>query len=97
VIKDENLVDNSFRLGEVLRRELRNIGSPRVAQVRGKGLLNAIVIKDNGDGVTAMDVCLRLRDNGLLAKPTHGTIIRCVRRSASPPPLPSSVAEWLVP
>ena len=74
---DEKLAENSFTLGEVLRKQLRSCGSKRLDLVRGKGLMNAIVIKDAGDKVTAMDVCLRLRDNGLLAKPTHGDIIRC--------------------
>jgi Aminotransferase class-III len=77
VLVDEKLAENSAKLGEVLRRELRAGGSKRLELVRGKGLMNAIVIKDLGDGVSAMDVCLKLRDNGLLAKPTHGDIIRC--------------------
>ena len=73
---EERLADNSTSRGVSLRERLRAIGSPRVRTVRGKGLMNAMVIKDVGDGVTAMDVCMRLRDNGLLAKPTHGDIIR---------------------
>jgi ornithine--oxo-acid transaminase len=77
VLVDENLVQNSFVRGEALRKRLAAIKSPRIATVRGKGLMNAIVIRDVGDQATAMDVCLRLRDNGLLAKPTHGDIIRC--------------------
>jgi hypothetical protein len=77
VLLDESLADNAFRLGHILRAELRADQSPRLELVRGKGLLNAIRIKDLGDGVTAMDICLKLRDNGLLAKPTHGDIIRC--------------------
>ena len=72
---DEGLADNAAVLGEVFRREMRSIASDRVSVVRGKGLLNAVVIKEQG-GVTAGDVCMRLRDNGLLAKPTHGDIIR---------------------
>lgn len=64
-------------MGVLIRERLRSIDSSRIATVRGKGLMNAMVIKDVGDGVTAMDVCMRLRDNGLLAKPTHGDIIRC--------------------
>jgi ornithine--oxo-acid transaminase len=75
VVKDEKLAENSERLGEILRRELAAIDSDMITLVRGKGLLNAIVIKPN-DGKEAWDVCLKLRDNGLLAKPTHGDIIR---------------------
>ena len=75
VVKDEELAANSERLGEILRRELAAIDSDMITLVRGKGLLNAIVIKPK-DGMEAWDVCLKLRDNGLLAKPTHGDIIR---------------------
>ena len=75
VVIDEKLAENAFRLGEIFRREMRAIDSDMVTLVRGKGLLNAIVIKPK-NGKKAWDVCLRLRDNGLLAKPTHGDIIR---------------------
>jgi ornithine--oxo-acid transaminase len=75
VVVDEKLADNSQRLGEILRSELRKINSPRITAIRGKGLLNAIVI-DDSKGINAWDVCLKLKDNGLLAKPTHGDIIR---------------------
>ena len=75
VVKDEMLAENSERLGQILRRELEAIDSDMITLVRGKGLLNAIVIKPK-DGKEAWDVCLKLRDNGLLAKPTHGDIIR---------------------
>jgi len=75
VVKDEKLAANSQRLGEILRRELAAIDNDMITLVRGKGLLNAIVIKPK-DGKEAWDVCLKLRDNGLLAKPTHGDIIR---------------------
>ena len=75
VVLDEKLAENAFRLGEIFRREMRAIDSDMVTLVRGKGLLNAIVIKPK-NGKEAWDVCLRLRDNGLLAKPTHGDIIR---------------------
>ncbi len=75
VLKDEKLAENSERLGKILRDELAAIPSTRITTVRGKGLLNAIVIEPK-DGKTAWDVCLRLKDNGLLAKPTHGDIIR---------------------
>ena len=75
VVLDENLAENAYRLGEIFRREMSAIDSDMVSLVRGKGLLNAIVIKPK-NGKEAWDVCLRLRDNGLLAKPTHGDIIR---------------------
>jgi ornithine--oxo-acid transaminase len=75
VVKDEKLAENSERLGKILRSELANFDNDMITLVRGKGLLNAIVIKPK-DGKEAWDVCLKLRDNGLLAKPTHGDIIR---------------------
>tara|TARA_B100000683_G_scaffold138400_1_gene134896 strand:+ start:2931 stop:4142 length:1212 start_codon:yes stop_codon:yes gene_type:complete len=75
VVKNENLAENSKKLGEILRKELRAIDSDMISLVRGKGLLNAIVIKPKNNK-DAWDVCLKLRDNGLLAKPTHGDIIR---------------------
>ncbi len=75
ILKDESLADNAARLGEILRRELRNIGSDMITVVRGKGLLNAIVIKPV-NGKDAWDVCLKMAEHGLLAKPTHGDIIR---------------------
>ncbi|MDR1414247.1 MAG: ornithine--oxo-acid transaminase [Odoribacteraceae bacterium] len=75
IVKDEKLAENAERLGRVFRERVSAIQSPRVELVRGKGLLNAVVIKPK-DGQTAWDVCLKLRDNGLLAKPTHEHIIR---------------------
>jgi ornithine--oxo-acid transaminase len=75
VVIDEKLSENAERLGEVLRAGLREIKSDRVTAVRGKGLLNAIVIQEK-DGIDAWDVCLKLKERGLLAKPTHGDIIR---------------------
>ena len=75
VVKNENLAENSARLGEILRKELVAIDSDMISLVRGKGLLNAIVINPKNNK-NAWDVCLKLRDNGLLAKPTHGDIIR---------------------
>tara|TARA_B100001540_G_scaffold317620_1_gene351657 strand:+ start:1532 stop:2743 length:1212 start_codon:yes stop_codon:yes gene_type:complete len=75
VIRDEKLAENAERLGNILRVELSAIKHDMITIVRGKGLLNAIVIKPK-NGKEAWDVCLRLRDNGLLAKPTHGDIIR---------------------
>ena len=76
VVEDEGLVENARRLGELFRERMRAIKSPLVTAVRGKGLLNAIDITPFGDGKTAYDVCLLLRDNGLLAKQTHVHTIR---------------------
>jgi ornithine--oxo-acid transaminase len=75
VIRDEKLAENSERLGKIFRDELKKVKSERIELVRGKGLLNAVVIKPM-NGKTAWDVCLALKDNGLLAKPTHEHIIR---------------------
>jgi len=75
VIEKEKLADNAARLGEIFRNELRKIKSDMIEVVRGKGLLNAVVIKPK-NGKEAWDVCLALKDNGLLAKPTHQHIIR---------------------
>jgi ornithine--oxo-acid transaminase len=75
VIKSENMVENSFKMGEILRAELAKLNSPFIASIRGRGLLNAIVIKhDNPEA--AWDLCLYLKDLGILAKPTHGDKIR---------------------
>jgi ornithine--oxo-acid transaminase len=75
VIKDEKLAENAERLGEIFRTELRNIKSDMVELVRGKGLLNAVVIKPR-NGKEAWDVCLAMKEKGVIAKPTHGHIIR---------------------
>ena len=75
VVREEKLAENADRLGNLFRDELRKVDSPFIELVRGKGLLNAIVIKPQNDK-TAWDVCLKMRDNGLLAKPTHQHIIR---------------------
>lgn len=75
VVRDENLAENAEALGKVFRERMRNIHSDMVELVRGKGLLNAVVIRPK-HGKTAWDVCLKLRDKGLLAKPTHQHIIR---------------------
>jgi ornithine--oxo-acid transaminase len=75
IIKNEKLSERAQELGEKFRAELKKIDSPMVELVRGKGLLNAIVIKPT-KGKTAWDVCLALKENGLLAKPTHEHIIR---------------------
>lgn len=78
IVLDEKLADNAQELGELFRDELNKyISSSTIcSMVRGKGLLNAILINDTEDSDTAWNICLRLRDNGLLAKPTHGNIIR---------------------
>lgn len=78
VVEEENLAENAERLGQLLREKLNDyiIESSLVSLVRGKGLLNAIVINDTEESDTAYNICLALRDNGLLAKPTHGNIIR---------------------
>lgn len=78
VVKEESLAENAFQMGELFRKEMNKYieTSTIVKLVRGKGLLNAIVINDDEDSDTAWNICLALRDNGLLAKPTHGNIIR---------------------
>ncbi|NNK69764.1 MAG: ornithine--oxo-acid transaminase [Flavobacteriaceae bacterium] len=78
VVRDEGLAENADKLGKIFRNEINEYikDSEVVDLVRGKGLLNAIVINDDEDSDLAWDICLRLRDNGLLAKPTHGNIIR---------------------
>ncbi|XP_012688871.1 ornithine aminotransferase, mitochondrial [Clupea harengus] len=75
VLEEEKLAENADKMGQLLRTELMKLPNDIVTTVRGKGLLNAIVIKET-KGYDAWRVCLRLRDNGLLAKPTHGDIIR---------------------
>ena len=75
VIQNEGLVENAERLGKIFRKEMRAIDSPLIEIVRGKGLLNAVAIKPI-NGKTAWDVCLALKENGLIAKPTHEHIIR---------------------
>jgi ornithine--oxo-acid transaminase len=75
VLKNENLAENADRLGKIFRSEVQNIKSEMIELVRGKGLLNAVVIRPKG-GKTAWDVCLAMKDKGLIAKPTHEHIIR---------------------
>ena len=91
VVMDEDLAGNANVLGKLFRSELnKRLASTNIVKlVRGKGLLNAIVINDAEDSSTAWDMCLALRDNGLLAKPTHGNIIRFA------PPLVISEEELL--
>lgn len=78
VVEDEKLAENAERLGKIFRYKLNEYiaGSSICKLVRGKGLLNAIVINDTEDGDTAWNICLKMAENGLLAKPTHGNIIR---------------------
>lgn len=78
VIQEEGLAENAERLGTIFRSEIAKfIETSTIANlVRGKGLLNAVLINDTEESDTAWNICLRLRDNGLLAKPTHGNIIR---------------------
>lgn len=78
VVRDEKLAENAMRLGELFRSEMNRIISQTdlVVKVRGKGLLNAIIVNDTQDSDTAWRLCLDLAKNGLLAKPTHGNIIR---------------------
>ncbi len=75
VVKEENLVEKAEYLGKIFREEMMKLKSPFIEVIRGKGLLNAIVIKPH-NGKEAWDVCLKMADNGLLAKPTHKHIIR---------------------
>ncbi len=78
IIVDENLSQNARNLGQIFRYSMSEYikTSKIISKIRGKGLLNAIVINDSPNSETAWNICLRLRDNGLLAKPTHGNIIR---------------------
>jgi ornithine--oxo-acid transaminase len=91
VVKDENLAQNARKLGQLFRDLMNNYikTSKIVNLVRGKGLLNAIVINDTPDSDTAWNICVELKENGLLAKPTHGNIIRFA------PPLVMSEDELL--
>ncbi|MEM6263718.1 MAG: ornithine--oxo-acid transaminase [Bacteroidota bacterium] len=79
VIVDENLAENAEIMGTLFRQRMNEIGAKRddlIDHVRGKGLLNAVVIKDDEQSETAWNICLALKENGILAKPTHGNIIR---------------------
>lgn len=75
VVRDEKLAENAQVMGKLFRDEIRKINSPRIKTVRGRGLLNAVEVNQIDD-VSAWDLCMRLRDKGLLAKPTHNTVIR---------------------
>jgi len=78
VVRDEKLAENAEKLGRIFRKAMAAVVDrhPIAQQIRGKGLLNALVINDNPEGHVAWNICLGLRDRGLLAKPTHGNIIR---------------------
>jgi len=78
VVRNEKLAENASKLGIIFRERMQSLvdSSDLVTLVRGKGLLNAIVINDSPESKTAWNLCMQLRDNGLLAKPTHGNIIR---------------------
>src|SRR5690606_24066167 len=78
VVEEENLAENAEVLGKLFRSKMNEFiaTSSIVSLVRGKGLLNAIVINDTEESSTAWDICMELKNNGLLAKPTHGNIIR---------------------
>jgi ornithine--oxo-acid transaminase len=79
VVKDEKLAQNARKLGKIFRDRMQKEvvdASDRVSLVRGKGLLNAVVINDSPESSTAWNICVQLAENGLLAKPTHGNIIR---------------------
>jgi ornithine--oxo-acid transaminase len=78
VVKDEKLAQNARKLGKIFRSEMTKLiqETTLIKEVRGRGLLNAIVINDTPESSTAWDICVKLKDNGLLAKPTHGNIIR---------------------
>ncbi|MGD9976580.1 MAG: ornithine--oxo-acid transaminase [Bacteroidales bacterium] len=86
VIKDEKLAEHAEKMGKIFRDEMKSIKSDMIVLVRGKGLLNAVVIR-NKPGKTAWDVCLAMAEKGVLAKPTHGNIIRFA------PPLVITEAE----
>ncbi len=91
VVKDENLAANARRLGNLFRSEMQRIidNTDLVVKVRGRGLLNAIIVNDTEDSKTAWNLCVALKENGLLAKPTHGNIIRFA------PPLVMTEAQLL--
>jgi len=78
VIRDERLAEKAFELGQIFRTEMQKLcETSKIASfVRGKGLLNALVINNDGHTNLAWDICLKLLENGLLAKPTHTNIIR---------------------
>ena len=88
VVRDEKLAEKAEKLGNIFRKELSGINSEMIELVRGKGLLNAVVIRPK-NGKEAWDVCLAMKEKGLIAKPTHDHIIRFA------PPLIISEAQLL--
>ena len=86
VLKDEHMAENAERMGERLREGLRKLNDPMIREVRGKGLMNAVVI-DHPSPEAAWEICLTLKERGLLAKPTHGDRIRFT------PPLPIDASQ----
>ncbi len=78
IVEEEQLAENAFNMGVVFRRRMNKLAEKTalIKKVRGKGLLNAVLINDTPDSSTAMDLCIAMSKNGLLAKPTHGNIIR---------------------
>ncbi len=91
VVKDENLAEKAEKLGKIFRAEMGKLAeeSKLVSFVRGKGLLNAIIVNDTPDSKTAWNICVKMAENGVLAKPTHGNIIRFA------PPLVISEAQLM--
>jgi ornithine--oxo-acid transaminase len=89
VLKEEGMTENAFKLGQQFRERMNAVASKYsiVSSVRGRGLLNAIVINDSPTSSTAWDLCVSMMEKGLLAKPTHGNIIRFA------PPLVITEAE----
>ncbi|MDR0660665.1 MAG: ornithine--oxo-acid transaminase [Prevotellaceae bacterium] len=75
IVKEESLAENAMRMGELFRKKMSEVKSNMIELIRGKGLLNAVVIR-NKNGKTAWDVCMEMKEQGVLAKPTHGNIIR---------------------
>jgi ornithine--oxo-acid transaminase len=78
IVKDENLEENAMLMGNYFRKKMNDLAkeSDLVNFIRGKGLLNALVINDSEDSSKAWDICLKMKEKGLIAKPTHGNIIR---------------------
>jgi len=78
VVRDERLAQNARKLGKIFRERMQILVDKYniLRLVRGKGLLNAVVVNDSSNSSTAWDMCMKLAENGLLAKPTHGNIIR---------------------
>ena len=91
VVREEKLALNARKLGDLFRSEMNRIilKTDLIVKVRGKGLLNAIIVNDTPDSSTAWNLCVALKENGLLAKPTHGNIIRFA------PPLVMTESELL--